>query len=184
MSQALILHSSTCGSSLNHLACKRSRDRHTGVQPFRFKSLQFARWQHAHRSRGCIVPQAENTDAEATLTTATLRSVTIKKPLGLVLEEAPDGGVVVAEIVPGGNADMSGADVQVGDIVARTSAVVLKKDKEGEFEREGYGQRPYTNWQTIEFDCAGQSYDTVLAAIGSNNERWGIRTVTLTLRRS
>ena len=114
----------------------------------------------------------------------TLIKTTIKKPLGLVLEEGKDGGVLVAEVAVGGNAEKSGADVQVGDIVVGTSAVVLKKDAaSGEYEREGYGQTPYTNWETIEFDCNGQTFDTVMAAIGSNNERWGIRTVTLTLLR-
>ena len=38
----------------------------------------------------------------------------------------------------------------------RCSAYVLKSGKEGDFEREGYGQRPYTNWEQIMFDCEGQ----------------------------
>jgi hypothetical protein len=33
------------------------------------------------------------------------------------------------------------------------------------------------------FDCKDQDFPTVLAAIGSNNERWGINKVTLELRR-
>ena len=110
--------------------------------------------------------------------------VTIKKPLGLVLEENPDGMVIVAEVVPGGNADKAGANVKERDIIVGTSAVVLKKDEaSGRYEKEGYGDTPYTNWETIYFDCVGQSFDTVMAAIGSNNERWGYNTVTLTLRR-
>ena len=64
-----------------------------------------------------------------------------------------------------------------------TSATVLKSGKEGSYEREGYGQRVYDNWETIDFDCAGQDFATVMAAIGSNNERWGINKITLTLRR-
>jgi hypothetical protein len=47
----------------------------------------------------------------------------------------------------------------------------------------GHGERLYDNWEEVEFDCTGEDFKTVLAAIGSNNERWGIRTVTLTLRR-
>ncbi len=35
-------------------------------------------------------------------------------------------------------------------------AVVLKAGKEGQYEAEGYGQRPYDNWEVIEFDCEGQ----------------------------
>lgn len=66
----------------------------------------------------------------------------------------------------------------------KTSATVLKSsDKSGQYEREGYGQRVYDNWETIDFDCTGQSFDTVMAAIASNNERWGIKNVTLTLQR-
>ena len=68
-------------------------------------------------------------------------------------------------------------------MVVKTSATVLKSGKEGSYEREGYGQRPYDNWEMVEFDCTGQTFDVVLAAIGSNNERWGINKVTLTLRR-
>ena len=33
---------------------------------------------------------------------------------------------------------------------------MLKAGKEGEFEREGYGQRPYDNFETIMFPTAGQ----------------------------
>ena len=28
--------------------------------------------------------------------------------------------------------------------------------QEGQYEREGYGQRPYDNWETIMFDCEKQ----------------------------
>ncbi len=37
--------------------------------------------------------------------------------------------------------------------------------------------------QVVMFDCKDQDFPTVLAAIGSNNERWGINKVTLELRR-
>ena len=47
----------------------------------------------------------------------------------------------------GGNAEKSGK-VQVGDVLSRCSATVLKSGKEGEFEAEGYGKRPYDNWET------------------------------------
>lgn len=56
-----------------------------------------------------------------------------------------------------------------------TSSLPLRK--------QGYGQRPYDNWETVLFDCKDQDFKTVLAAIGSNNERWGINKVTLELRR-
>lgn len=41
---------------------------------------------------------------------------------------------------PGGNAAKDG-QVQVGDVLTKCSAVLLKAGKEGEYEREGYGQR-------------------------------------------
>jgi hypothetical protein len=40
-------------------------------------------------------------------------------------------------------------------VLTRCSAVMLKAGKEGQYEREGYGQRPYDNWETIMFDCEG-----------------------------
>jgi hypothetical protein len=36
---------------------------------------------------------------------------------------------------------------QVGDILSGCSAVTLKAGKEGRYEREGYGDRPYDNWE-------------------------------------
>ncbi|KAK9827235.1 hypothetical protein WJX81_000601 [Elliptochloris bilobata] len=132
-------------------------------------------------------PFAAGADAEAAGTAHNrfeLLSVTIRKPLGLVLAEAPAGprSVVVESIAEGGNAAKSGI-VRVGDFINRCSATVLKAGKDGEYEREGYGQRPYDNWETVMFDCKDQDFKTVLAAIGSNNERWGINKVTLELRR-
>ena len=48
------------------------------------------------------------------------RVVEVAKPLGLVLEEDRNGDVFVAEVVKGGNGDISG--VLVGDRVAMVSA--------------------------------------------------------------
>jgi hypothetical protein len=44
----------------------------------------------------------------------------------------------------------------MGDVLSKCSATILKAGKENQFEREGYGQRPYDNWETIMFDCNGQ----------------------------
>ncbi len=63
--------------------------------------------------------------------------------------------VFVEEILPGGNADKAGR-IKVGDVVRKCSATVLKSGKEGSYESEGYGQRPYDNWDVIMFDCEGQ----------------------------
>ncbi len=57
---------------------------------------------------------------------------------------------------PGGNADKLGGRIRAGDQLVACSATVLKAGKEGEFEREGYGQRPYDNFETIMFPTAGQ----------------------------
>ena len=38
----------------------------------------------------------------------------------------------------------------------RCSATVLKDGMEGKYEKEGYGQRLYTNWEKIMFDCEGE----------------------------
>ena len=46
----------------------------------------------------------------------------------------------------GGNAAKDGR-VRVGDVLTKCSATVLKAGKDGEYEREGYGQRPYDNWE-------------------------------------
>lgn len=109
-------------------------------------------------------------------------TVTLKKPLGLVLAERKGGGVFVEEIIEGGHADMSG-EVRVGDIISACSAVVLKSGSEGKYESEGYGQRPYDDWDRIWFEAEGQDFKTVMSAIGSNNERWGYNSVDLRLKR-
>ncbi|KAK9817816.1 hypothetical protein WJX72_002663 [[Myrmecia] bisecta] len=109
--------------------------------------------------------------------------VTLRKPLGMVLAEDRVGGAtIVEELVPGGNADKSGV-VAAGDVVKRCSAYVLKAGKESEFQSKGHGARPYDNWERIMFDCTGQDFKTVMSAISSNNERWGIFNVTLELLR-
>ncbi|KAA8498018.1 hypothetical protein FVE85_5603 [Porphyridium purpureum] len=48
------------------------------------------------------------------------RAVSVQKPMGLLLEEAQDGMVFVAEVFEGSNAEMAG--VEVGDIVVAVSA--------------------------------------------------------------
>ena len=87
----------------------------------------------------------------------------------------------VEEIKPGSNAEKTGV-IEVGDVVVKTSATVLKSGKDGKMQ-VGHGDRLYDNWETVEFDCQGQDFNTVMAAIGSNNERWGINKITLTFRR-
>jgi PDZ domain len=89
--------------------------------------------------------------------------------------------VLVEEVTPGGNAEKAG--VQPGDIIVEVSAYVLKQGMEGQYENEGYGQRPYTNWEKTMLRCEGVPFETCMNAIASNNERWGIRDCQLILLR-
>jgi hypothetical protein len=56
----------------------------------------------------------------------------------------------------GGNAEKDGR-VQAGDVLVKCSATLLKAGKEGEFEREGYGQRPYDNWEQVKGAAAADT---------------------------
>ena len=112
--------------------------------------------------------------------------VTIAKPMGMVLEETKEankslGSVVVAEVLPESNAEKAG--VKAGDVLVSCSAVTLKAGKEGEFEKTGYGGRPFTNWEKVVFNTKDQTFDTTMAALASNNERWGFTTVDCTFVR-
>ena len=73
--------------------------------------------------------------------------------------------------------------VQVGDIITEVSAVTLKAGTEGEYEAEGYGHVPFDNFEKSMMSCVGQSFDTVMSAIASNNPRWGYTTVDLVILR-
>ncbi|KAL4424063.1 hypothetical protein ABPG75_001364 [Micractinium tetrahymenae] len=110
--------------------------------------------------------------------------LTLRKPLGLVLAErtGPPAEVFIEEIAPGGNADKDGR-LAVGDTLVGCSAVILKAGKEGQYEREGYGDRVLDNWEKVMFNARSKKFDTVMAAIGSNSERWGFFTVDLEFER-
>jgi hypothetical protein len=112
-------------------------------------------------------------------------SVTLRRPLGIVFAERKMGaaeGVFVEELVPGGNAQKAG--VSPGDVLLRVSATLLKSGKEGQFEAEGYGQRPFDNWDRVMVPAENMDFDTVMNAISSNNERWGIMDVVLEFQRA
>ncbi|KAK9842698.1 hypothetical protein WJX74_000829 [Apatococcus lobatus] len=140
-------------------------------------------WPVIVTARGCRLPPDESSQADQDSTRQQFIRVKLRKPMGMVLSEKSNNVVFVEEISAGGNADKSGK-VQVGDVISKCSAYVLKSGKDGDYEREGYGKRPYTNWEPIMFDCTGQDFKTVMSAISSNNDRWGIFDVTLELRRS
>lgn len=109
-------------------------------------------------------------------------NVTLRKPMGMVLAEGKDGNVFVESITEGGNAAEDGS-IKVNDIVRRTSAYVLKEGKSGEYAKRGHGARPFEDYVPIMFECDGEDFKTVMAAIASNNERWGIFNVELELSR-
>lgn len=89
-------------------------------------------------------------------------SVSLGKPLGLVLEENKSTGtIVVAEIVPGGNAEKSGA-ISVGDQLIATSGYTRTTEQTyNEITVRG-GE------QLVRLPVRGESFDTVLAAISSH----------------
>lgn len=60
----------------------------------------------------------------------------------------------------GGRAERAG--VQVGDIVLEVSAVTLTAGKEGLYAQNGYGDRPFDNFNRSMMDCVGQDFDTVM----------------------
>ncbi len=142
------------------------------------RALRAARRCPAARCRAAAAPRVSASATPAL-------SVTLRRPLGIVFEERVKGapeGVFVDEVVPGGNAAKAG--VAVGDVLLRCSATVLKSGTEGQFEKEGYGATPYTNFDRVMFDASGQDFDTVMGAIASNNERWGIMEVVLEFARA
>jgi len=85
--------------------------------------------------------------------------VTLRRPLGIIFGERGSGGVVfVEELVTDGNAARDGT-VQVGDVLVRCSATVLKSGKDVVSAAEGYGDRPYDNWEQLMFDCVSPPPD-------------------------
>ncbi|KAG2500596.1 hypothetical protein HYH03_001364 [Edaphochlamys debaryana] len=110
--------------------------------------------------------------------------VTLQKPIGVVFEQGRAGGpVFVSEVTPGGHAAKSGV-VAVGDILTACSAVYLYKGTDALlYAHDGPEERPYDKWEAIEFDCDGQDFKTVMAALHSNNTRLGKTDITLVLRK-
>jgi hypothetical protein len=95
--------------------------------------------------------------------------VALKKPCGIVFEELDVNfarGVKVIELVEGGNADASGK-VQADDVLVGVSAVRFIGAK---FERNIY-------------DATKMDFDSVVDAIGSNEEKWNCKEVFLQFKR-
>jgi hypothetical protein len=103
-------------------------------------------------------------------------TVRLSKPLGIKFEEAEKGkpsGVRVAELIPGGNADLNGR-VCVGDELVATSAVIFKDRL--------FGSGGFTNWERQMVACIKMDFDSIMTAIGSNDGRYGCVDVVLKLR--
>jgi hypothetical protein len=87
--------------------------------------------------------------------------VSLTKPLGLVLEEdKSSGSIVVAEIIEGGAGERAGL-IALGDALISTSGYTRTSEQVyGEIVVRG-GE------QMVRLAVRGESFDTVLAAIGS-----------------
>ena len=85
--------------------------------------------------------------------------VEAQKPLGLVLEERARGGIFVGEVAAEG---ACAGEVQVGDELVLTSGVVYTKTEDygGVQVRKGA--------EKVMMPTRGETFDTVMAAIGSH----------------
>jgi hypothetical protein len=81
--------------------------------------------------------------------------ICLPKPLGIAFIEGDDGGVVVEDLVDGGNAQLSGV-IAVGDVLLATTAAM---GRDGTFERKVIPSR-YLD------------FDTIMGAIGSNGPQF------------
>lgn len=108
-------------------------------------------------------------------------TVRLQKPLGITFEECTPGqddGVAIANISETGSA-YGDSRVCVGDKLLRVSAVVFG----GQGALLTIGNNPaFTDWQRELIPCAKESFDTIMAAIGSNNGRWGYTDIVLELQ--
>lgn len=94
--------------------------------------------------------------------------VRMAKPLGIVFEEleAGGGGVYVAGLVEGGNAEAQGI-IQEGDKLIGVTAIKVIGAK----------------WERRLLPCTAWDFDTVVGAIGSNDIKWGCDNVVLQFER-
>ena len=107
--------------------------------------------------------------------------VSLPKPLGIQFEEVAPGkpeGVVVAGLVEGGNAEANGR-ILVGDRLLRVSAVSF--GGQSALVTLGSGQQ-YTSFKRELIPATSLDFDTIIAAIGSNEGRYGYSDVVLELR--
>mmetsp|Transcript_28711 Transcript_28711/g.80821 ORF Transcript_28711/g.80821 Transcript_28711/m.80821 type:complete len:192 (+) Transcript_28711:105-680(+) len=176
MSRSMSLARSSLGLSSHGLAAARSRTR--GVP-----SLCLSRATSRPRGLSPQLPSSARGQLPSTLAKAssepsqqvsslveeqietaaarTRYSVTLRKPLGLVLEEDKAGNILVAEVVPEGNADKSGV-ISEGDKLIATSGYVYTT------ENQYTGNTVRGGEQLVKMTVKGEKFDTVMAAIGSH----------------
>ena len=93
--------------------------------------------------------------------------VSMLKPLGIMFEEIEIGkGVYVQDLVEGGNAEYMGA-IQPGDVLVGVTAIKVVGAK----------------WERRLLPAKDLSFDTVVGAIGSNEQKWGCEDVVLQFMR-
>ncbi|CAI5459422.1 unnamed protein product [Closterium sp. Yama58-4] len=86
--------------------------------------------------------------------------IELARPLGMVLEERA-GGIFVAEVARGGNAEATGL-VDAGDQLIATSAIVFDNS-------DSYGGVVVKKgMRIVRFNVRGEKFDTVMAAIGTH----------------
>jgi len=96
-----------------------------------------------------------------------LYEVSLTKPLGIVFEEVKAGeGVYVQDLVEGGLAERQGK-IQVGDVLVGVTAIKIVGAK----------------WERRLIPARKFDFDTVIGAIGSNEEKWGCEDVILMFER-
>lgn len=102
-------------------------------------------------------------------------TVRVRKPLGIVFEEleVAGKGVRVADFVQGGNADRDGR-IWIGDVLLQCSAIQFTK----QMELGGF-----SNWERTMIS-ASMEFDGVMAAIQSNDGRFGCVDVVMKFRRT
>lgn len=105
----------------------------------------------------------------------------LAKPLGIAFEEVAPGkpeGVVVADLVEGGNADIDGR-ILVGDKLLRCSAVSFAG--KGALLSLGDGKSQFTSFQRDLIPATELDFETIMSAIQSNEGRYGYTDVVLEL---
>mmetsp|Transcript_26876 Transcript_26876/g.83616 ORF Transcript_26876/g.83616 Transcript_26876/m.83616 type:complete len:201 (+) Transcript_26876:97-699(+) len=85
-------------------------------------STALSSWQPNSNFNGKSEARLTDFEREARQADAGARSVEIRKPLGLILDQNGDGDVYVKEVTAGGNAAGMSGQVQKGDVIQMCSA--------------------------------------------------------------